>query len=147
MCDSHWTFVCDYQWRESDRLLPHQRNLINVLKASCVNLCARVWLWVNFRTDDCVCVLIDNHSRRRSNTKMASVFDNVLLSSFADNGQFEKVEIDTPRRIRPVLQGTKIELEIYRGTCYCAVQPVDRMNIKLETIPFPPIPVNARLFR
>ena len=78
---------------------------------------------------------------------MASAFDNVLLSSFADNGQFEKVEIDTPRRIRPVLQGTKIELEIYRGTCYCAIQPVDGINIKLERIPFPPIPVNARLFR
>lgn len=63
---------------------------------------------------------------------MASVFDNVLLSSFADNGQFEKAADDTPRRIRPVLQDTKIELEIYRGTYFCCV--VQHVNIIGRTL-------------
>lgn len=71
-----------------------------------------------------VSVLIDNHSRRRPNTKMASVFDNVLLSTFTNNEQFEKVA-DIPRRVHPVLQDTKIDLEIYRGTYCCDGRPID----------------------
>ncbi|XP_070195769.1 histone-arginine methyltransferase CARMER-like isoform X2 [Littorina saxatilis] len=45
---------------------------------------------------------------------MASAFDNVLLYSFEDNGQF-KLKDETPRRIRPVVTDSKVEVEFYRG--------------------------------
>ncbi|KAL8589018.1 hypothetical protein ACOMHN_047999 [Nucella lapillus] len=46
---------------------------------------------------------------------MASVFDNVLLSTYSDNGQFEKAEIDTPRRLHLTLKDTDILIDIFRG--------------------------------
>ena len=61
------------------------------------------------------CLCIDNHSRRCSDTKMASMFDNVLVSSFADNGQFETRENDSPRRLQPFLKDSDVLLDIYIG--------------------------------